>query len=157
MQVVTEVETAKSRGRIPAHDFPMQQTLLTQISKRISKRIKLRRLLMKLRLPYVVWKNVGKTIFYQELTEAIYRHYYSYNKLSRPMVHYDAERMEEPWYELNNNEFYERFGFWKEQFMEVINNLVLMPQEIKGQNSHAKASLPLGICIILRRWRIADT
>ena len=59
MNLVSENETAESRGRIPAHDFPLQINLCNNLSSRMQKKIKLKRLLMRLGLPYQVWRNLS--------------------------------------------------------------------------------------------------
>ena len=157
MDEVNEDETAASRGRIPVYDFPIQMQMCAYLCKRISSRVKMRRLLLRVGLPYRILCKLGKPDLYQQIVVAIHRHYYSYNKLSRPVPVYDAERMEEPWKELNEVVFYESFGFWKSQFIEVVNNLSLMPRVIGASNSRAKAPMPMALCIVLRRWRVADT
>ena len=65
--------------------------------------------------------------------------------------------MNEPRVELNENMFYEAFGFWKVQFLEIVDNLILMPIEIKAVGSHAKTNLSMGIYVMLCRWQVADT
>ena len=92
-----------------------------------------------------------------EVSQAIHHHYYLYMRLSCPVPVYDQERMEEPWLELNENQFYQMFGYYKSQFIQIMNNLVLLPDKVQGHNSRAKAPMPMGICIMLRRWKIADT
>ena len=157
MNLVSENETAESRGRISAHDFPLQINLCNNLSSRMQKKIKLKRLLMRLGLPYQVWRNLSKHDFYHAVSNGIHRHYYSYNKLSRPIPVYQGDRMNEPRVELNENMFYEAFGFWKVQFLEIVDNLILMPIEIKAVGSHAKTNLSMGIYVMLCRWQVADT
>ena len=65
--------------------------------------------------------------------------------------------MNEPWVKLNKNMFYEVFGFWKVQFLEIVDNLILMPIEIKAVGSHAKTTLSMGICVMFHYWQVADT
>ena len=117
----------------------------------------MRRLLRKARLPYRILKRLSGHQFYMNVSQAIHHHYYSYMKLSRPIPIYDRERMEEPWLELNQNQFYQMFGYYKSQFIEIINNLVLLPDKVESYNSRAKAPMPIGIYIMLRQWRIANT
>ena len=150
MEEVTEDETAASRGRIPPHDFNVQLEMSKQLADRIIPKIKLRRLLRKVRLPYDILKKLNGHALYMEISSAIHRHYYSYNKLSRPIPVYDKERMEEPWIELSEYIFYDSFGYYKSQFIEIINNLVLLPDKIEAYNSRAVAPTPMALCIMLR-------
>ena len=147
---VTEDETATSCRHIPPHDFNIQMNISRQLSSRIVPKIKLRCLLRKVGLPYRILEQLSGHQFYMEVSQAIHHHYYLYIRLSRPVPVYDQERMEEPWLELNENQFYQMFGYYKSQFIEIMNNLVLLPDKVQGHNSCAKAPMPIGICMMLR-------
>ena len=157
MDGVTEDDTAITRGRIPPHDFNIQMEMSKYVASRIVPKLKMRRLLRRVRLPYRILKKLSGHELYMEISTAIHNHYYSYNKLSRPVPNYDRDKMEEPWVELNEYIFFESFGYYKGQFIEIINNLVLLPDKIEAYGSRATAPTPMALCIMLRRWRVADT
>ena len=142
MDAVTEEDNAISRGRIPPHDFNIQLAMSKHVAGWIVPKIKLRRLLRAARLPYRILKKLSGHELYMQISKAIHNHYYSYNKLSRPVPDYDRERMEEPWVELSEYIFFDSFGFYKAQFIKIINNLVLLPDKIKAYNLHASAPTP---------------
>ncbi len=73
-----------------------------------------------------------------------------------PTVLYHAPPVTDPVAELPSSEFYELSGFWPGQFLEISDNLLLLPQQIVCPISRCTASKQLALFLMLRRWKKAD-
>jgi hypothetical protein len=62
----------------------------------------------------------------------------------------------DPVAELPATEFYELAGFWPGQFVEVSENLVLIPDRIICPMTYCTASKQLALFVLLRQWKKAD-
>jgi len=49
--------------------------------------------------------------------------------------------------------FYQECGFWPSQLQEVIDNLILLPDNIVCQRTRVRATKSLAIFLMLRRWK----
>jgi hypothetical protein len=90
------------------------------------------------------------------LFQSYFNHYCSYDMVCRPTVLFHAPPVVDPVAELPSSEFYELSGFWPGQFMEISDNLLLIPQQIVCPQSRCTASKQLALFVMLRRWKKAD-
>jgi hypothetical protein len=56
-----------------------------------------------------------------------------------------------------SHQFYQNTGFWPEQFTEVKNNLTLIPDLTRCQQTRCRSTKSLALFLLLRRWNKADT
>jgi hypothetical protein len=75
----------------------------------------------------------------------------------RPTTLFREPPVVNPLQEYSSHRFYQLCGFWPDQFTEVIDNLLLIPDIIVCDRSRCSTSKTLALFIMLRRWQKADT
>ena len=90
------------------------------------------------------------------LCDAIFYHYYSYDKNNRPVLSLSIP-VEDPIREYSSFDFYNFTGFWPAQFDEIVREMTLLPRIIVHHRSRSTSSLEIALFILLRRWKKADT
>jgi hypothetical protein len=96
------------------------------------------------------------TILLNSLMQALHYHYTSYDMVVRPTVLFNQPPLSDPIAELPSTEFYEMSGFWPGQFMEVVDNLIRLPDRVICPKTRCAASKSLAVFVLLRHWRKAD-
>ena len=153
-----ENESATSRGRMLTHGvlYFYKMHLSELVRKR---RCQLRQRLMAKSnaLLNIGNRNSNPNAIELFLSEAIMFHYYSCDKATRPQVLPIAAPVLDPVLEHSTNDFYHLTDFRPDQFVEVINEMTLIPDRIIHRKTHATASKEIACFILLHRWRKADT
>jgi hypothetical protein len=62
-----------------------------------------------------------------------------------------------PLAEFSVHRFYQLCGFWPDQFEEVADNLLLIPEHITCERTRCTSTKYLALFVLLRRWKKADT
>ena len=86
-----------------------------------------------------------------QLARALHLHYMSYNKIYRPTPAFTAPPMYEPWSTLTEQAFMDTARFTREEFMEVVQKLVLIPGVVITK-TRCRATKQLALYVVLRRW-----
>jgi hypothetical protein len=73
----------------------------------------------------------------------------------RPTILFEGFPVQNHVDEFSSFDFYQECGFWPSQF-EVIDNLILLPDNIVCQRTRVRATKSLTIFLMLRRWKKAD-
>ena len=92
-----------------------------------------------------------------DLMNMFYFHQTSYDMVLRPTTLFREPPVVNPLQEYSSHRFYQLCGFWSDQFTEVIDNLLLIPDIIVCDRSRCSTSKTLALFIMLRRWQKADT
>jgi hypothetical protein len=93
----------------------------------------------------------------QQLLMAMYNHCSSYDMFIHPSVLFPDPPFDDPVEAFTSYQFYPNTGFWPDQFMEVKNNLTLIPDVIRCRQSRCRTTKSLSLFLLLRRWNKADT
>jgi hypothetical protein len=91
------------------------------------------------------------------LFNMLHNHYTSYDMVMRPTVLFRNPPMANPVDELTSYNFYHFSGFWPDQFTEICENLMLIPDVIICERTRCSARKDLALFLLLRRWNKADT
>ncbi len=92
-----------------------------------------------------------------DLMRMLYYHQTSYDMVLRPTTLFGEPPVVNPLQEYSSHRFYQLTGFWPSQFMEVADNLLLIPDVIVCETTCCCASKTLALFVMLRRWQKADT
>ena len=92
-----------------------------------------------------------------DLMNMFYFHQTSYDMVLRPTTLFREPPVVNPLQECSSHRFYQLCGFWPDQFTEVIDNLLLIPDIIVCDRSRCSTSKTLALFIMLRSWQKADT
>jgi hypothetical protein len=161
---VSENETAMSRGRVPSY-------LRRQMSQFMSSLLCRRRRFAEAQL--VLLQRNGSFSSFQiaffsqynrrrqrqllcDMMSMLYYHYISYDMVHRPVTLFQQQPVENPMEEFSCHCFYQLCGFWPDQFEEVSNNLLLIPERINCNRTRCSATKSLALFVLLRRWKKAD-
>ena len=162
---ISENETAISRGRIPTY---MRRSLIDFLSVILGSNARCRRISNLLLQNCSLVSSLSAIMhlhrsrsrqreLLQQLLMAMYNHYSSYDMFLRPTVLFPDPPFDDPVEAFTSYQFYQNTGFWPDQFMEVKNNLTLIPDVIRCQQSRCRSSKSLSLFLLLRRWNKADT
>jgi hypothetical protein len=85
------------------------------------------------------------------------KHRRSYDKVERPEEkgRFNRGRMNEPWIELHEREFFNCIGMCKDDFCEIADSLTLLDEKLITKTG-CTASRRLGLFVVLSRWRKKD-
>jgi hypothetical protein len=75
----------------------------------------------------------------------------------RPTTLFGEPPVLNPLQEYSSHRFYQLTGFWPDQFVEVADNLLLIPDVIVCDRTHCSTSKTLALFVMLRKWQKADT
>jgi len=154
---VSEDETALTRGRIPCYMRRQIFELMSTAMDRTSQRSCLR---LFLNHPGLLSRHRRSRRRNRRLLEDIYGllyyHYTSYDMVVRPTILFEGFPVQNPVDEFSSYGFYQECGFWPSQLQEVIDNLILLPDNIVCQRTRVRATKSLAIFLMLRRWKKAD-
>ena len=132
---VSQDETALSRGRLPSYlRRQVHQLISVLLDQRARRGITENQLC--LLSPGILYHfiarnhNRSSSLLLNSLLNALYYHFYSFDMYVRPTVVFNDPPLMDPVAELPATEFYELAGFWPGQFVEVSDNLVLIPDQI---------------------------
>ena len=150
---VTEHDTPISHGRIPAHDVKyIHQILLHMVLKKMQQAWT-RRLLQQCGVPLFVWKTPrGVNDIIMLLLQMLLHHFTSFDKVSRPIHEFNHLWLVDPVAEFSSYSFYSLSGLWLQQFIEVLNNLTKIPDEICCQKTGCVSTRQLALFLLLVRW-----
>ncbi len=87
----------------------------------------------------------------------MHNHYTSYDMVMRLMVLFRNPPMANPMEELTSYNFYHYYGFWPDQFIEICNNLILIPNVVIFDHTRCSARKKLALLLLLWQWNKADT
>jgi hypothetical protein len=86
-----------------------------------------------------------------------YYHHSSYDMVHRPTTFFQQQPVVNPLAEFSAHRFYQLCGFWPDQFEEVVDYLLLIPERITCERTRCSAMKCLALFVLLRRWKKADT
>jgi hypothetical protein len=92
-----------------------------------------------------------------DLLNMLYYHHTSYDMVLKPTILFGELPVVDPLQEYSPHRFYQLSGFCPDQFLEVADNLLLIPNIIVWDRTHCSASKTLTLFVMLRRWQKADT
>jgi hypothetical protein len=79
----------------------------------------------------------------------MHNHYTSYDMVVRPTVLFRDPPMANPIEELTPYHFYQNSGFWPDQFLEIPQNLLLIPDVIVCDRTRCSARKELALFVLL--------
>jgi len=132
---VSQHETALSRGRIPPYLRHHFNDLLGLLLGSCSHRGQTNSWFLML-LPQILIHHMQfnwcrpSNVLLSSLFKSLLQHYNSFYMFVHPTVLFHAPPATDPVAELPSSEFYEMSGFWPGQFLEISDNLLLLPQQI---------------------------
>jgi hypothetical protein len=94
-------------------------------------------------------RHCGSNLLLSSIFQSLINHYYSFDMFIRPTVLFHAPPLVDPVAELPSSEFYELSGFWPGQFLEISENLLLIPEQIICPVTRCKASKQLALFVLL--------
>jgi hypothetical protein len=132
---VSQHETTLSRGRIPPYLHRHFNDLLGLLLDSCSRRGQTNSRLLMLS-PHILIHHMqfnqrrSSNVLLSSLFQSLLQHYYSFDMFVHHTVVFHAPPVTDPVAELPSSDFYELSGFWPGQFMEISDNLLLLPQQI---------------------------
>jgi hypothetical protein len=155
--MISEEDSAFTRGRIPAHEFreSMNVSLLLLRAKANLSRHRA--------MIFGIGFDAGLCFDTQQsalpmaaraYAQMISCHYMSYDCFSRPYKFYELPKVDSPHNQFSSHGYYELTGFWPEQVAEITRELTLIPPVIKCRSTGCIATKDLAIFVLLRRWHI---
>ncbi len=91
------------------------------------------------------------------LFNMMHNHFTSYDMVMRPTVLFRNPPMANPVDELTSYNFYHYSGFWPDQFTEICENLILIPDVVICERTRCSAKKKLALFLLLWQWNKADT
>jgi len=152
--MVSEEDSAFSRGRIPAHEVRAAMETSSILLKAKSGAAQHRARLMLYGCDPVFQQSTVSTAC-RSYMEMISDHFVLYNKFSRPYIFYNQPRIDDPAMHFSSTVYYQLSGFWLEQMEEICHEFVLLPEIIRCQSTGCCAPKHLALLLLLRRWHIA--
>ncbi len=154
--MVSEEDSAFSRGRIPAHEVrAVMETSSILLKAKAGAAKHHAHLILYGCDPYIHQSNIHAAC--RCYMDMISHHFMSYNKFSRPYIFFDQPRVDDPTIHFSSSIYYQMTMFWPEQIEEICQELVLLPDIIKCQSTGCCATKHLALFLLLRRWHIAGT
>ena len=155
-QYCNENDTITTRGRIPTHEVHLFRKMLNSLL--INKRKK-QLLCRRLGYKYAKMRTRNYESMENYLFELFNNHHYSYDKNTRPKKHYTLPPLNrhDIFNEFTSHDFYYLSGFWPDQFNEIVNAMVLIPDKIINVKNGHCSSKKVAFFLMFRRWRKADT
>jgi hypothetical protein len=93
----------------------------------------------------------------RDMMAMFYYHHSSYDMVHRPTTIFQHQPVMNPLAEFSAHRFYQLCGFWPDQFEEVADNLLLIPEHITCERTRCTSTKYLALFVLLRRWKKADT
>jgi hypothetical protein len=125
--MVSELDCAFHRGRIPAH--LLRDVFKIRLILHLNKASGSRHWYHMLELVFFFQQSSG-TIAANIYNNMICCHFMTYGKFSRPFVYYELPKVVTP-DNFSKYMYYQMTGFWPEQITEISNELSLIPAAIK--------------------------
>ena len=139
---VTPQMSALDRGRLPDH---VAQPLAWALYSTVQRERRARRVGACKRAVRLARRR-------KRICSALVRHWRSFDKVNRPVTAFHpAQRFRgaSSWAEAD---FFEDFGFWKDEFRGVCGALRLLPGVVQGKN-RCTATREQALMVLLKRWR----
>jgi hypothetical protein len=162
---ISENETAISQGRIPIY---MHRSLIDFVAVILGANARCQRISNLLLQNCSLVPSLSAIMhlhhcrshqreLLQQLLMAMYNHYSSYDMFLPPTVLFPDPPFDDPVEAFTSYQYYQNTGFCPDQFMEVKNNLTLIPDVIRCHHSRCRSPKSLSLFLLLRRWNKADT
>ena len=155
--MVSEEDSAFTRGRIPAHEFRETMDvsfLLLKAKARLSRHHFVMFDIDSEATSDFSTQQSMLAVAARAYISMISNHYMSYEKFSRPYKFYELPQVESPHTQFSSHAYYEMTGFWPEQLAEINQELTLIPDVIRCRRTGCFATKDLALFLLLRRWHM---
>ena len=157
---VSENETALSRGRVPTYMRRQLNDLMAVLLQSNSSRLRVATLTFFLFDEDILVHLHRRRRRHRDMILSLFmvmqNHYTSYDMVVWPTLLFRDPPIVNPIEELTPYRFYQNSGFWPDQFLEISQNLILIPDVIVCDRTRCSARKELALFVLLRRWNKAD-
>jgi hypothetical protein len=152
--MISENDSALSRGRIPAHELKEVMNVSLMLLRAKANLSRHNIMMLNIGSVYFNMQQSSLPISARAYQEMISYHHMSYDSFSRPYKFYDLPKVRNPAEQFSSHSFYELTGFWPEQVSEISRELIFIPPIIRCRSTGCIAPKESAIFLLLRRWHI---